>query len=100
MTDNSPIELYGARTGNCLRVSIALEEAALPYVVRRVDLRRGEQRRPEHLALNSMVEPQDASKTGSTIDPAFEHCAGVNTTTIKPIKTNRDNCFLSALSGP
>jgi GST-like protein len=52
MTDNATIELYGARTGNCLRVSVALEEAALPYVVRRVDLRRGEQRQPEHLALN------------------------------------------------
>jgi GST-like protein len=54
MTNDIPIELYGARTGNCLRVSIALEEAALPYVVRPVDLRRGEQRRPEHLALNPM----------------------------------------------
>jgi GST-like protein len=54
MTNDIPIELYGARTGNCLRVSIALEEAALPYVVRRVDLRRGEQHRPEHLALNPM----------------------------------------------
>jgi hypothetical protein len=54
MTNDIPIELYGARTGNCLRVSIALEEAALPYVVRRVDLRRGEQRRPQHLVLNPM----------------------------------------------
>lgn len=32
------LELYGDRTGNCLRVAIALEEARLPYVARRVDL--------------------------------------------------------------
>lgn len=46
------IELHGARTGNCLRVSIALEEARLPYRVHRVDLHHGEHLRPEHLALN------------------------------------------------
>jgi hypothetical protein len=33
-----PLELHGDRTGNCVRVSIALEEAALAYVVSRVDL--------------------------------------------------------------
>jgi GST-like protein len=47
-----PVELHGARTGNCLRVSIALEEAALPYTVLRVDLGEGEQRSPAHLRLN------------------------------------------------
>lgn len=50
--DHSPIELIGARTGNCLRVAIAFEEAELPYQVRLLDLRQGEQRRPAHLALN------------------------------------------------
>jgi hypothetical protein len=39
-----PIELHGDRMGNCVRVSIALEEAGLAYVVSRVDLSRGEQR--------------------------------------------------------
>lgn len=48
----SPIELIGARTGNCLRVAIAFEEAGLPYRVRRLDLRQGEQRSTAHLALN------------------------------------------------
>jgi hypothetical protein len=40
--DLIPIELYGANTGNCLRVSIALEEAGIPYVVKLMDLRRGD----------------------------------------------------------
>lgn len=47
-----PIDLYGARTGNCLRVAIALEEAGLPYRPVRLDLRRGEHRTAEFLALN------------------------------------------------
>lgn len=52
--DLIPIELYGANTGNCLRVSIALEEAGIPYVVKLMDVRRGDQRSPEHLARNPM----------------------------------------------
>lgn len=48
----SRIDLYGARTGNCLRVSVALEEAETPYNVMRVDLTRNEQRSPAHLARN------------------------------------------------
>jgi GST-like protein len=52
--DLNPIELYGADTGNCLRVSIALEEAGIPYVVKLMDLRNGDQRLPEHLARNPM----------------------------------------------
>jgi GST-like protein len=46
------LELYGARTGNCLRAAIGLEEAGLAYGVRHVSLSRGEQRAPAHLALN------------------------------------------------
>lgn len=46
------IELHGTRTGNCFRAAIALEEAGLPYVVKRVDLRDHEQRDPAYLALN------------------------------------------------
>ncbi|MGY8605989.1 glutathione S-transferase family protein [Gluconobacter cerinus] len=51
-TNRHPIELIGAQTGNCLRVAIALEEAGLPYQVRLLDLRQGNQRDPAHLALN------------------------------------------------
>lgn len=46
------IELIGAKTGNCLRVAIGFEETGLPYQTRSVDLRHGEHREADHLALN------------------------------------------------
>jgi GST-like protein len=46
------IRLHTAATPNGRKVSIALEELALPYQVRRVDLQAEEQLRPEFLALN------------------------------------------------
>ena len=46
------LELYGTRTGNCLRAAVGLSEAGLTYRVRPVNLREGEQRSPAHLALN------------------------------------------------
>ena len=51
-TSGPPIEVIGSTTGNCYRVTIALEEAGVPYIVRRIDLARGYHRSPEHLALN------------------------------------------------
>lgn len=45
-------ELYGAPTGNCLRVTIALEEAELPYTTHLVNLRAGEHKQPEFLAIH------------------------------------------------
>jgi GST-like protein len=61
-----PIELHGDRTGNCVRVAIALEEAGLPYVVSRVDLSRGEQREARHLHLNP------AGKVPTIVDRSCE----------------------------
>jgi GST-like protein len=46
------IELYTAATPNGHKVSIALEEMALPYTVHAIDLMRGEQKRPDYLKLN------------------------------------------------
>lgn len=46
------IELHTYDTGNGQRPRIMLEEVGLPYVLRFVDLRVGEQRSPEYLALN------------------------------------------------
>jgi GSH-dependent disulfide-bond oxidoreductase len=46
------LELYGAKTGNCLRAAIGLSEAGIPYNIRHVDLPRGEQRDASHIALN------------------------------------------------
>lgn len=44
--------LHGAKTGNCLRTAVALEEAGLAYTPRPLDLGAGAQRSPEHLALD------------------------------------------------
>lgn len=46
------INLYTANTFNGQRVSIMLEEIALPYSVHAVDLAKGEQRQTEFLSLN------------------------------------------------
>jgi glutathione S-transferase len=46
------IELYTAPTPNGWKVSIALEELALPYVVRAIRLHENEQKEPWYLALN------------------------------------------------
>ncbi len=44
------LDFYGAKTGNCLRTAVALEEAGLAYSPHRLDLFAGAQRSPEHLA--------------------------------------------------
>jgi GST-like protein len=46
------IELHAFDTPNGRKISVALEEMALPYTVRIVDLRHGEQRNPEFLKLS------------------------------------------------
>ena len=46
------IDLYTAATPNGHKISIALEELALPYTVHVVDLGQGEQRRPEFLRIS------------------------------------------------
>ena len=46
------IDLYTAATPNGWKVSIALEELALPYELHVLDLAAGDQKRPEFLAIN------------------------------------------------
>ena len=46
------IDLYTAGTPNGYKVSIALEELALPYTVHAIDLLRGEQKAPAFVAIN------------------------------------------------
>jgi glutathione S-transferase len=46
------IDLYTASTPNGWKVSVALEELALPYEVLALDLSLGEQRQPAYLRLN------------------------------------------------
>src|SRR5262249_17089541 len=47
-----PIELYYWPTPNGWKISIMLEECGLPYVVRPVDISKGEQFTPEFLAIS------------------------------------------------
>ncbi len=46
------IDFYTSTTPNGYKVAIALEELALPYEVKRLDLGKNEQKRPEYLAIN------------------------------------------------
>ena len=46
------IDLYTAATPNGHKISIALEELALPYTLHVLDLSKGEQKQPAFLALN------------------------------------------------
>ena len=45
------IDLYTAATPNGHKVSIALEELALPYTLKVLDLSKGEQKQPDFLAI-------------------------------------------------
>src|SRR6185369_13001640 len=46
--------LHGAPTGNCFRAAIALSEAALPFTVQRIQLRHGEHKQEDYLAINPL----------------------------------------------
>ncbi|OYU42596.1 MAG: glutathione S-transferase, partial [Burkholderiales bacterium PBB4] len=46
------IDLYTAATPNGHKISIALEELALPYTLKVINLTKGEQKEPAFLALN------------------------------------------------
>ncbi len=48
----APIQFYAADTPNGRKISVALEEMALPYQVHPVDLGKREQFRPEFLAIS------------------------------------------------
>ena len=47
-----PIELHAFDTPNGRKISVALEEMGLPYTVKIVDIRKGEQRDPEFLTIS------------------------------------------------
>jgi GSH-dependent disulfide-bond oxidoreductase len=67
----SELELYGARTGNCLRAAIGLEEAGLAYRVRHVNLSLGEHRTSSQLALNPAGKVPVLVARSSTGAPDF-----------------------------
>ena len=67
MPASAPIELWSWPTPNGHKVHIALEELALPYTVRAVDIGAGEQFQPEFLAITpnhripAIVDPHGPS---------------------------------------
>jgi len=74
VTPDSPsfeLELYGARTGNCRRAAISLEEAGLAYRVQPVNLSDGAQRSPAHLALNPAGQVPVLVARSTTGEPGF-----------------------------
>jgi GSH-dependent disulfide-bond oxidoreductase len=52
MENSSSFVLYGMKTGNCIRAAMALEEAEMPYVVRRYDPRTPGEGEVEYRQLN------------------------------------------------
>ncbi len=52
MSDTNALDFYFFPSPNGLKISIMLEECGLPYEVKPVDIGRGEQFRPEYLAIN------------------------------------------------
>ncbi len=53
MSSQEPIKLYDSQTSpNCHRVKVVLEEKRIPYKIVPVDLKKGEQKRPDFLKLN------------------------------------------------
>ncbi len=53
MGPERPIKLYDFQSSpNCQRVKVALEEKKIPYEILPVDLRKGEQKKPDFLKLN------------------------------------------------
>ena len=46
------IDFHASPTANCQRVAITLEELELPYRLHRVDRAKGDQHRPNFLAVN------------------------------------------------
>jgi GST-like protein len=52
MSFHTPIDFYTWATPNGRKISIALEEMGLPYVVHKVDISKGEQFAPDFLAIS------------------------------------------------
>jgi GSH-dependent disulfide-bond oxidoreductase len=62
-----PIELHAFDTPNGRKISVALEEMALPYVIRIVDIRKGDQHIPDFLKISPNA------KIPAIVDPDGPH---------------------------
>jgi GST-like protein len=70
-----PIDLYFWPTPNGYKISIALEELAVPYAIRFVNINRGEQFKPDFLAIapnNRIPAIVDPEGPGRKPIPVFE----------------------------
>lgn len=82
---NTHYTLYGAKTGNCLRAAIALEEAGIAYDIEHLALRQGEHKHEAFLAINPfgvvpalIVEEADGNQTVITQSNAIVLYAAEN----------------------
>jgi GSH-dependent disulfide-bond oxidoreductase len=63
-TQTKPIELYFAPTPNGYKISIMLEELGLPYTIHQINIGKGDQFKPEFLAISpnnkipAIVDPE------------------------------------------
>jgi GST-like protein len=62
-----PIELHAFDTPNGRKISVALEEMALPYVIKIVDIRKGDQHIPDFLKISPNA------KIPAIVDPEGPH---------------------------
>ena len=66
-----PIELYYWPTPNGFKISIMLEECGLPYVLKAVNISKGEQFNPDFLKISpnnrmpAIIDPRAARRTSS-----------------------------------
>ena len=58
------IELHSWNTPNGRKIAVALEEMGLPYTVIPVNITKGEQQKPEFLALSPPSAPAASSHSG------------------------------------
>jgi GST-like protein len=71
----TPIEVYFFPTMNGRKITIGLEEMSLPYVLKKVDIRKGDQHQPAFLAINPngrMPAIVDPDGPGGTPISVFE----------------------------
>ena len=84
---DAPIELYYWPTPNGWKISIMLEECALPYVVRPVDISKGEQFTPQFLAIspnNRIPAIVDPAGPGGRSIPVFSPAPSCNISGARP----------------
>src|SRR5271170_1194140 len=66
------IDLYTASTPNGWKVSTFLEEVEMPYTVHRIDIGKGDQKKPEYLLLNPNGRIPTIVDRGNGDFPVFE----------------------------